>query len=26
MRIEELLDDAASYAGTAAFPRWTAAE
>src|SRR5580704_1688502 len=26
MRIEELLDDAASYAGAAAFPRWTAAE
>ena len=26
MRIEELLDDAASYAGPAAFPRWTAAE
>jgi enolase len=26
MRIEELLDDAASYAGATAFPRWTAAE
>jgi enolase len=26
MRIEELLDDAASYAGASAFPRWTAAE
>jgi enolase len=26
MRIEELLDDAASYAGATAFPRWTPAE
>jgi enolase len=26
MRIEELLDDAASYTGATAFPRWTAAE
>ncbi len=26
LRIEELLDDAASYAGAAAFPRWAAGE
>ncbi|HUY51403.1 MAG TPA: phosphopyruvate hydratase [Streptosporangiaceae bacterium] len=26
MRIEELLDDAATYAGASAFPRWTPAE
>jgi enolase len=26
LRIEELLDDAATYAGAAAFPRWTAGE
>ncbi len=26
MRIEELLDDAAVYAGTSAFPRWTPAD
>jgi enolase len=26
MRIEELLDDAASYAGASAFPRWSPAE
>jgi enolase len=26
LRIEELLDDAAAYAGSAAFPRWTAGE
>jgi enolase len=26
LRIEELLDDAATYAGSAAFPRWTAGE
>jgi enolase len=26
LRIEELLDDAATYAGASAFPRWTAGE
>ena len=26
LRIEELLDDAATYAGAGAFPRWTAGE
>jgi enolase len=26
LRIEDLLDDAAGYAGSAAFPRWTAGE
>jgi enolase len=26
LRIEEILDDAAAYAGAAAFPRWTAGE